>query len=262
MSKNLIICGDCEQVLPQLAPARMVFLDPPDNLGVKYDGSPTDRRDDDEYYRWLMAIVWASWELAPIVWLSFYCRHLPRLMHEMPYYTPGAQTRLFLWRFTFGQHQKKDCGNGYRPLLRLSRPGVEWDTNAIRVPSARMKHGDKRADPRGRVPDDVWQFSRVCGTFKERRQWAQNQHPEALLERIIKMSCVPGYLVIDAFGHSFTTARVCRRLGIDCASIEISPTYCARGAAELGVEVLTPPESGPIELPGYVAGERNPPGEK
>jgi len=102
----------------------------------------------------------------------------------------------------------------------------------------------------------VWEFSRVCGTFKERRSWAQNQHPEALLERIIKLSCRPHDLVIDAFGHSFTTARVCRRLGLDCVSIEISPSYCGHGAAELGVGVMIPPECGPIVLPGYTPGRK------
>jgi hypothetical protein len=70
--------------------------------------------------------------------------------------------------------------------------GVRWHTDAIRVPSARMKHGDKRADRRGRVPDDIWEFPRVCGNYAERRQWAVTQHPEALIERLVRMSCRPG----------------------------------------------------------------------
>lgn len=252
MAQNWIINGDCVNVLPRLPRARMVFLDPPDNLGVKYD-SFDDQMNKEVYYVWLHHIIFAACKQAPIVWLSHYYRHTPELMQNLATYACHRELRLFLWRYTFGQHQQRDCGNGYRPILRISEPGVEWHTDAIRVPSARQMNGDKRADPRGRVPDDVWEFSRVCGTFKERRSWALNQHPEALMERIIKLSCVPGYLVIDAFGHSFTTARVCRRLGIDCVSIEISPAYCRHGASELQTEVIIPPETGRIELPGYEA---------
>jgi hypothetical protein len=252
MVQTWIVNDDCLGVLPRLPEARMVFLDPPDNLGVKYNGF-RDRMEDEIYYQWLDHVVYWAWRKAPIVWISHYYRHTPRLMRELPEYVPGAELRLFFWRFTFGQHQQRDCGNGYRPLLRLSRPGVPWHTDAIRVPSARQRNGDKRADPRGRVPDDVWEFSRVCGTFRERRPWAQNQHPEALMERVIKLSCTPGDLVIDGFGHSFTTARVCRRLGIDCVSVEISRDYCSLGAAELGVEVLTPVAKGPLALPGWPA---------
>lgn len=250
MSHTWIIHGNCLDVLPRLPAARMVFLDPPDNLGVKYDGCE-DRMDDAVYHTWLCHVVLAAVERAPIVWLSHYYRHTCRLLPQLPLYVRGQQMRLFLWRYTFGQHRSRDCGNGYRPILRIARQDVVWHTDAIRVPSARQKNGDKRADPRGRVPDDVWEFSRVCGTFKERRPWALNQHPEALMERIVQLSCQPGDLVIDAFSHSFTTARVCRRLGIDCVSIEKSLPYCTNGAAELETSVITPPAAGPIELVGW-----------
>lgn len=74
----------------------------------------------------------------------------------------------------------------------------------------------------------VWEFSRVCGTFHERRDWHPNQHPEALIERIVKFSCAPGDLVVDMFAGTGTVNRVCRRLGIDCIGIEISEEYCRR----------------------------------
>ena len=39
----------------------------------------------------------------------------------------------------------------------------------IRIPSAKqLVYKDKRANPIGKIPDDVWQFSRVYGTFKKR----------------------------------------------------------------------------------------------
>ena len=110
--------------------------------------------------------------------------------------------------------------------MRFSRSGVTWNTGDIRVKSARqLKYKDKRANPLGRVPDDVWEFPRVCGTFHERRKWIPNQHPEALIERMVLMSTNPGDLVIDLFAGSGTVHRVCKRLGRQSISIDISQEY-------------------------------------
>lgn len=214
-------------------------MDPPDNLGMKYEGYHDNLRTA-FYFDWLEAVVHKAIERDPaVLWLSVYFRHLSWVLHWVGNHE-DYDCRVFIWRFTFGQHRHSDCGNGYRPIIRLSQPGVAWNTNAIRVPSQRTRNGDKRADPRGRVPDDVLEFPRICGTYKERRKWAATQHPEALMERLIKMSARPGDLVIDLFGHSFTTARVCQRLGIDNISVELSRFYCDRGAEELGCPVIAP----------------------
>jgi site-specific DNA-methyltransferase (adenine-specific) len=221
---NKIICGDCLEVLPTLPWARTIFADPPDNLGQKYGGFADKRKD---YIPWLKQTIEVALTHNPdIFWISIYYRHLCELLGQplLRAWSYAYPTRLFVWRYTFGQHQKTDCGNGYRPILRFSKPGVKWNTDAIRVPSARqIKYKDKRANPDGRVPDDVWEFPRVCGTFKERRKDCPNQHPEALMERIVKMSGGP---VIDMFGGSFTTQIVCDRLGIPCTSIEIRQSAC------------------------------------
>lgn len=241
MAEQWIIQGDCRSVLPKLPRAKMVFADPPDNIGYSYEGFedkwPSEGHTYGAFLEWL---TWYPPQRGGIYWLSHNSRYEAEVMdlvqaHHSPAVTA---TRRFLWIYTFGQHNKYDFGTSYRPILRMMQPGQPTYPDAVRVPSARMKYGDKRADPRGRVPGDVWDFPRVCGNFKERRKWASTQHPEALMERIIRFSCVPGDLVIDLFGHSFTTARVCRRLGIDCISIEISEFYCRRGAEELGVPVI------------------------
>jgi len=225
-----IICGDCLTILPTLPPATCLFADPPDNLGLRYDGGVSDKRPD--YLDWLTSgVITAALRHEPkVFWLSHYHKYLPDILgwfyswrSEHP---QEWQVRLFLWRFTFGQHRDSDFGNGFRPILRFSRPGTKWYTDNVRVPSARQtKYHDKRANAAGRVPDDVWDFPRVCGTFKERRKWHPNQHSEALMERIVRVSCGPGDSVVDLFGGTFTTDRVCRRLSIPCTSIEISPIY-------------------------------------
>ena len=222
---NEIICGDCLEVMPKLPKAKMIFADPPDNLGLKYDNYK-DKIPYADYAEKLYSWLNIAGNCSSIVWFSIYHKYLPGIL----FHAKGCgDVRLFIWRFTFGQHNHKDCGNGYRPILRIMRSGAKLYPDAIRVPSARQTlYNDKRADPRGRVPDDVWEFSRVCGTFKEKRKWHPNQHPEALIERIVKFSCVPGDLVIDMFAGTGTVNRVCKRLGISCIGIEISKFYCEK----------------------------------
>lgn len=222
----------------------MIFADPPDNLGLKYEGF-TDKWESDQSYRacFLDRAIYDVLETArpDIFWLSLNIKHLFKMICFLNEF-PGYKQRLFIWRFTFGQHNKHDCGIGYRPLLRLIKNKAEkypfgkvkLYPGAIRVPSKRQTlYNDKRANPKGRVPDDVWEFSRVCGTFKERRQWHPNQHPEALIERIVKFSTAPGDLVIDMFAGTGTVNRVCKRLGRPCIGIEISKYYCDQIKAEL-----------------------------
>ncbi len=114
---------------------------------------------------------------------------------------------------------------------------------ACAVPSARQTtYGDRRANPVGKLPDDTWVLrpqeeerafqtegdtwyvSRVCGTFKERGDHPC-QMPEAVLERIIKVSSEPGDLILDPFAGSGTTLAVAKRLGRDFLGIELSKEY-------------------------------------
>lgn len=233
---NRIIHGDCLDVLGKLhkAKPKMIFADPPDNCGVKYKGFTDDIPD---YERWLWVRLWYAWDyLTDILWVSYFHRHQAQMLsmadeYELPW-------RQFIWRFTFGQHRQNDCGNGYRPILRLMRPSAKLYPDAIREPSARQtKYRDKRANPKGRVPDDVWEYPRVCGTFKERKKWHPCQHPKALLRRIVLFSTKPGDLVIDMFAGSGNMLEVCKELKRDCIGIEISRYYCNRIAKEQEIKV-------------------------
>lgn len=109
---------------------------------------------------------------------------------------------------------------------------------AARVAAANRIFGEFSPHRASEVESDVLNCPRVCGTYKERRKWAATQHPEALIERMVKMSCRPWDLVLDLFAHSGTTLRVCRRLGIDCIGIELSRFYCEKIAEETGAELV------------------------
>ena len=241
-----IIHGDCLDVLPKLPQAKMIFADPPDNLGMKYEDFDDKWETAAAYYDWLWLLMRTMMAThAPLLWLSTYYRHrrwMEGLVERIGVYSGtnvAWKDRWFIWHYTFGQQQARDFKNTHRPILRLMERGAKVYPDAVKEQSQRQRNGDKRAKEGGCVPGDIWSIPRVCGNYKERRKWIPNQHPEALVERIVKFSAKPGDLVIDLFGGSFTTARVCQRLGIDSISIEISENYCARGSEELGVDVET-----------------------
>jgi hypothetical protein len=178
----------------------------------------------------------ASVARADIVWFSFNAQWVFDFCRVVRTFYNDYQPRMFVQNFTFGQNRNSDCGNGFRPLLRLMTPGAAIYPDAIKVPSAReTKYKDKRAKPGGRVPLDTWDFPRVCGTFKQRREWHKTQLHEGLIERIIKYSTLPGDDVCDLFSGTGTVLRVAKDRNV--TSIESSSGYCARIASEHGISI-------------------------
>ena len=140
------------------------------------------------------------------------------------------------WYYTFGQDQtsKGKYALCYRPVYWLNSPYVRPEK--IKVPSARQaKYNDKRAAPGGKMPANVFEFSRICGTFRERRRWSPTQLPETMVKRIVMGHCCPGGRVLDPFIGSGTTAIVCQRLGLDCVGIEVSEPTIKKTSEYLGV---------------------------
>lgn len=245
-----IINDDCRRYLKTCKPRDYdtIFSDFPDNLGLKY-GAYDDNIPLSEYYFGLIEpVIMESMRIAKVVWISYYHRHDLEIKTLVNYilrnWRPSWRCKTFIWHFTFGQHNTNDCGSGFRYLLRLSSPAWVPDTTGIRVSSERQALGDKRADPRGRVPDDFWEFDtdgiwtefpRVVGNAEERREWHPTQHPEGLIERILRLS--GSKRALDCFLGSGTTTRVAKRLGIEADGCEIDKEYCRRIANELGIKI-------------------------
>jgi site-specific DNA-methyltransferase (adenine-specific) len=226
----MIFQGDCGELLDLLKERgeqkRLVFADPPDNLGLAY-ASYKDKMPANRYYDWLELLILKSIAIGEIVWFSYYWEHDLELTHRvrniLRYRHPSWSYKKILWRYTFGQYVRDDVGSGFRYMVRLAKPGVRFDADAIMVESERQRLGDSRACPDGRVPDDVWDFPRVTGNSGERRPWHPTQHPEGLMERVVRLCGGP---VVDLFAGTGTTLRVCKRLGIPCISAERCAIYC------------------------------------
>jgi site-specific DNA-methyltransferase (adenine-specific) len=213
-----------------------LFADPPDNIGLGYD-EYNDRRSDyiDLLRTWLNCFVlqaktvWFSYNAKWTFWVGRWVTEIESDYGSLIEAKPCVQV------FTFGQHNHRDLGNNHRPLLRIQWNDAPLFPDDIRVPSWRQEHGDKRADPRGRVPGDVFDFPRVTGNSKQRRAWHKTQLNEGLVERCLKLTTPPGGSVVDPFGGTGTTLRVCKRLSLNCTLIEISKGYCDKIAEEHGL---------------------------
>lgn len=217
----------------------MVFADPPDNIQLGYDECADDLQED-EYAIKCAEWICTSLNVAPILWWSFNARHTPMMGHilyELNRLFP-IEVKPCVQTFTFGQHNKRDFGNNHRPLWRISVKGKNVVyPEQIRVPSWRQLNGDKRANPEGRVPGDVFDFPRVTGNSKQRRPWHPTQLHEDLVKRCILSSTREGASVLDIFGGTGTTLRVCKQINRSCTLVEMSPNYCNRIAAEHSIPV-------------------------
>jgi site-specific DNA-methyltransferase (adenine-specific) len=117
----------------------------------------------------------------------------------------------------------------------------EFNADAVRVPSARqLKYNDRRFNPKGKLPDDtwvllreqapercfapdsdLWEESRVCGTFKERVGHA-TQLPLPVVERILRAGTNPNDVILDPFAGSGTVQLAAKLLGRRAIGIELS----------------------------------------
>ncbi len=244
MQVNEIYQGDCIEIMSGF-PAEsvdLIFADPPFNIGVRYDNSG-DSKEYREYVEW--SKKWIS-EAAKLLKKSgsLYVAIGDEYAAEIRMI--GREKNLFLrnwiiWHYTFGQHQRKKFSRAHTHIFYWIKDEREFRFNAdaVRIPSARQKvYSDRRANPKGRIPDDVWTFSRVCGTFKERVGNHPCQMPESLLERIILASSGKGELVLDPFCGTGTTVAVAQRLGRNFVGIDISPNYCKITRERLRQEYL------------------------
>lgn len=247
-----IFQGDCIDGMKAL-PAEsvhLVFADPPFNIGYQYDVY-RDQLNDEEYVAWCRE--WTG-EVARILrpdgsfWLAIGDEYVAELKVMIQQCHRLALRSWVVWYYTFGVHCKRKFTRSHAHLLYWVKDPKSFTFNDgdIRVPSARqLVYGDKRANPRGRLPDDTWilrpqdvpdgfrpdedtwYFPRVCGTFRERAGFHGCQMPEQLLGRIISACSRPGEWVLDPFAGSGTTLAVAKKLERRYLGFELSPEYTA-----------------------------------
>jgi DNA modification methylase len=236
---NKIICGDCIEVLSRAdAPfADLIFADPPFNIGYKYD-KYHDKVEGDKYITWTTDWMSACKKVLKPTGSFYiaigddYAANVKIIADQL-----GLVMRNWIiWHYTFGQQTKDKFARSHTHIFYFVNDGKNFTFNdyAVRVPSDRqLIYDDRRANPKGKMPDDVWEDSRVCGTFKERTGWHPCQMPESLLMRIIAVSSNQGDCVIDPFIGSGTTATAALKLQRNYLGIEISKDYAEKAKQRL-----------------------------
>ena len=229
-----LINNDFREIFLTFGRMRMVFADPPDNISLGY-GEYDDCLSKEAYYSFLLDILILGTARADVVWISYNAAHTHLMGHLIYHFlenSPEWEAKPCVQVFTFGQYNQCDLGNNHRPLARLIRKETTLYPDAIRIPSWRQLHGDKRADPRGKVPGDVFDLPRVTGNSKQRRCWHPTQLNELLYERCIRLTCKPTDTVCDLFAGTGTMARVCAETGNPCILIDVDAGYCKKIAEE------------------------------
>lgn len=248
---NQIICGDSIKILNE-GPEEwvdLVFADPPFNIGFLYHGYD-DRRKAGDYLQfskeWMEA-VYRALKPTGSFYLAIGDAYAADLCVIARRQVGFYMRNWIIWHYTFGQQTKDKFARSHTHILYFTKDPELFTFNSddIRVASARQTtYGDARANPKGKLPDDVWflrpqeteppmfdptcdtwNVSRVCGTFKEREGWHGCQMPIAVLDRIIKASSNPGDIILDPFNGSGTTAVSAALLGRKYVGIDQSEEY-------------------------------------
>lgn len=231
----------------------LVFADPPFNIGYDYDVYH-DAKDYEEYLAWSRQWIGAVHRvLKPdgTFWLAIGDEYAAELKLESQ--KLGFHIRSWvIWYYTFGVNCKTKFSRSHAHLFHFVKDPKRFtfraDEPENRVPSARLLvYGDSRGNPDGRLPDDTWIlrpqdlaghfsaeedtwfFSRVAGTFKERRGFHGCQMPEQLLGRIIRICSHEGETVLDPFSGSATTLAVAKKLNRRFVGFDLSADYVQRG---------------------------------
>jgi len=229
---DTVVRADCiEWLAAQDEPfADLVFADPPFNIGYQYDVYE-DRKAYGEYHDWTerwMAACRDALKPAGTFWIAIgdeYAAEVRLIGRKL-----GLTLRNWvIWYYTFGQATKHKFARSHAHLFYFVKDPKSFTFNddAIRVFSDRQReYHDKRANPRGKIPDDTWsEYPRVCGTFGEREGWHPCQMPETVLSRIIRACSNVGDVVFDPFAGSGTTLAAAKRLSRRYLGTELSPNY-------------------------------------
>ncbi len=164
--------GDCIQGMRNLplGSIDLAFADPPFNIGYDYDVYD-DNRAHEDYVSWSNEWISAVYDaLSPTgtFWLAIGDEYAAELKIESQ--KIGFHCRSWvIWYYTFGVNCSKKFTRSHAHLFHFVKDKTDFTfldvpedqkTSSVyenRVPSAReLVYNDKRANPKGRLPDDTW----------------------------------------------------------------------------------------------------------
>lgn len=243
--------GDCVEWMGKTGPgsARLVFADPPYNIGIDYGEGHDDRMPAPDYLAWTEIWVQAAarlltpdgslWVLISDEWADEVGCILRRA---------GLTRRSWIkWYESFGVNNANNFNRCSRHLFYMVKDPKQFvfDADHVSRPSDRQtKYKDSRADPGGKVWDNVWGIKppipRLVENSAERLPDFPTQLPLDLLLAVVGCASEPGDLVIDPFSGSGTTGAASIRLGRRYLGFELSESFAALSRLRLSAERMEP----------------------
>jgi len=218
----------------------LTITSPPYNIGKEYE-TPLPLN---EYLNWCENWIAEIYRLTlpnGSFWLNLGYLSIPGKAKAIPIpYLIWERIQFFLvqeivWNYGAGVAGKLFFSPRNEKFLWFVKDESEYTFNLddVRDPNIKYpnqkKNGKIKVNLNGKNPTDVWQFPKVTSgsnrSSKERTPHPA-QFPEAVIERIIKVSSNLDEYIFDPFLGSGTTAMVALRLGRQAIGFDIEPSYC------------------------------------
>jgi len=213
--------------------ANLIIADPPFNIGLEYDAYDDDQPVND-YLDWSRQWIAEAKRLLHHDGNLLVCmgdEHVSDIDLICRQSLGLTRMNWIIWHYNFGQSGTLDTRKRFTRskthILRFVKDSKPYfDAESVAVPSDRQKlYSDSRADPRGKCPDDVFNFKRIAGTHTERVAGIKTQMPVELLRILVKAMCRPKGTVFDPFpgsGASLVAAKLEKRKFL---GVELSVNY-------------------------------------
>lgn len=253
-----LVCGDSITLRShvQNGSVPLFVVDPPYNQDVEYSHHKDKMPKKvfiDEYLRPRILAIYDCLTPTGTLWIAMNDENIAELKIMCQELGFTCQHHVVVYN-TFGQAHTKRMARCKIHWLHLTKHKTKFTFNhqdpAVRVPSARQTvYKDKRANSRGKLPDDVWilrpqeiqedlddmsnmemwSYSRVCGTFKAKIRHVPNQLNVEMVKRIVRLSSNTGDRIADCFNGTGTAGEAAISLGrfyfgMDIAPISITET--------------------------------------
>ena len=220
-----MIIGDFRDILKNCyGKYDTVFIDPPYNIGLKYDGYNDNNKD---YEQLIEDSIRISRQILTIDGTLLIVQIPQNEYITLKYlnkYGFNYRNHIRL-HYTFGQSQKTKFTPSHSTIFYYTIGSPYFNSDSIRIYSDReLKYNDKRQNKLGKVPNDifvansdVWKIARkVYNSDKH-----PTQLPAELIERLILATTHPKGKICDFFAGIGTIENVAKQLFYHCDSIDI-----------------------------------------
>ncbi len=203
----------------------LIIADPPYNLSKDYIGT-SDSMEFKEFMKFTTAWLTESKRVLKdngVIYVFMGMRMISYVFEIMERELKLTFQNWITWHYTQGVGKKKGWSSRHDDILMFSKgEKPTFNLDKIRIP---QKYYRSINNMRGANPGNVWNFSHVHYSQKNRAKQHPTQKPEGVIERMILASSNEGDTVLDPFSGSGTTMRVVQQTNRVGIGIEIESEY-------------------------------------